>query len=94
MERRSAIMPLHVTFWSAFWLHCGKWVCGRGGSSQWIVSLGGRFQWYLVVKPHSRVHYCKRGESILHSTAATKQRMAKWPFIANAFFGFVQNHSE
>jgi len=31
---------------------------------------------------------------MLRNTAVTKQRTAKWPYIANAVFRIVQNHGE
>ena len=55
------------------------------------VSLGGDFSkiWYsniitgLLLQEKISIH---------HNTAVTKQRTAKWPYIANAVFWIVQNH--
>ena len=41
-----------------------------------------------------RVQYFKRDEVHFTAFAVTKQWKAKWPFIANAVFRFVQNDGE
>ena len=50
------------------------------------VSLEGAISVIVGIQASFWVHYCKRDETILHSTAATKQWTAEWAYIANIVF--------
>jgi len=46
----------------------------------------------LAVKSRYGYSNVREIKYTLHSSAVTKQRTAKWPYIANAVFRIVQNH--